>query len=351
MVQKILDNEIIHKYKVNRCIPTIPKKKINNNLTGGFPIGKNPDSNNVLNLMFGWSWFTYRLIFYIIIAFLGGLTVQIKYKHLGLTAMFIGFWIISAVVDWYYRVYKFSELGKKDTIQEQILHLILGSDYKITQFHRIIFFSVLVFLIFMFINISAILLIKLLEGDKDTCLKNLKLARLTPLHILSDNSEDTKRYYDRQGIDQGRTRTGERTNITVDKDYFDLNSFIKPFLVKKENTVSQDAGIIFNPNNIGAPGQVNQAPAPVPGANAALINIGQGNNNQGSIFDNRIKVIEKDIYQENEYFKANPLQLTEKLKKYFQYIYDKTEKRHFIAFEIKKDDVVNTPYGNILASQ
>ena len=81
-----------------------------------------------------------------------------------------------------------------------------------------------------------------------------------------------------------------------------------------------------------------------------MINIGTGNNTPGSIFDNRIKVVDKDIYEENEYFKTRPEELVKKLKKYFQYIYDKTEKRHFIAFEIRKEDIVNTPYGNILAS-
>tara|TARA_Y100000741_G_scaffold345026_2_gene310136 strand:+ start:610 stop:1662 length:1053 start_codon:yes stop_codon:yes gene_type:complete len=350
MVQKILDNEIINKYKINRCIPTIPKKKINNNLTGGFLIGDNPDADNVLNLMFGWPWFWYRLNLYIILIAIAGFFIYKNYGQ-GLTFLFVAFCIFGISIDWYYRVYKFTELSKKDTLQDKILYFILGSDAKIKTFHKIIFFSVLIFVVFIIINISIILLIKLLEGDKDTCLKNLRLSRLRPLNILPDNSETTRDYYNNRGVGQGPVKNGQHTNLTVDKDYFDLNNFIKPFIIRKENTVSQDAGIIFNPNNIDVPGQVNPAPAAAAGANAALINIGQGNNNQGSIFDNRIKVVEKDIYQENEYFKANPLRLTQKLKEYFQYIYDKTSKRHFIAFEIKKDDVVNTPYGNILASQ
>ena len=171
------------------------------------------------------------------------------------------------------------------------------------------------------------------------------------MNILLDNSETTKDVFNRagQGAGQSVGNPPTRTNITVDKDYFDLNNFIKPALIKKENTISQDAGIIFNANNINQPGAVNQGQAQgVP--NAALINIGTGNNTQGSIFDNRIKVVEKDIYKENEYFKTHPHELVEKLKKYFQYIYDKTSKRHFIAFEIKKQDIVNTPYGNLLSS-
>ena len=52
----------------------------------------------------------------------------------------------------------------------------------------------LVFLTFIIINISAILLIKLLKGDSDNCLKNLKLSRLSPLKILSDNSKIQKIY-------------------------------------------------------------------------------------------------------------------------------------------------------------
>ena len=350
MVQKILDNEIINKYKINRCIPTIPKKKINNNLIGGVPI-ENPDADNTINEILRFPGFWWRMNFYIFVTLLGGILVQSIYTNKGLTFITIGFCIFIIFFDWYFSVYKYSELDKKNTLQEKILYFILGSDAKITQFHKIIFFSVLIFVVFIIINISIILLIKLLEGDKDTCLKNLKLTRLRPLNILSDNSRTTRDYYNNRGVGRGPVKNGQRTDLTVDKDYFDLNNFIKPFIIRKENTVSQDAGIIFNPNNIGAPGQVNPAPAAAVGANAALINIGQGNNNQGSIFDNRIKVVEKDIYQENEYFKEHPLRLTQKLKEYFQYIYDKTSKRHFIAFEIKKDDVVNTPYGNILASQ
>lgn len=347
MVQKILENEIINKYKVNRCIPRIPKKIINNNLTGGDKTG-----DTLLSVITDMPWFWWRLNFYVFVSVLGGLTIQFTYNHRGYTALFIIFCTMWIIGDWYFGVYKVSELKKKNSLQEQILYYILGSDAKLTQFHTVIIFSVLIFLIFIIINISVILLIKLLEGNKDTCLKNLKLSRLTPLNILPDNSIDTKDFYNRIGLGQGlNRRTGQQYDITVDKDYFDLNNFIKPFIISKENTVAQEAGIIFNPNDIGAAGQVNQGPVPGAGVNAALINIGQGNNNQGSIFDNRIKVVEKDIYQENEYFKTNPLKLTEKLKKYFQYIYDKTEKRHFIAFEIKKDDVVNTPYGNILASQ
>lgn len=348
MVQKILNNEIIDKYNVNRCIPTISKKKINNNLTGGDKTG-----DTLLSVITDLPWFWWRLNFYVFVSVLGGLTIQFTYNRIGYTSLFIIFCTMWIIGDWYFGVYKVSELKKNNSLQEQILYYILGSDAKLTQFHNVIIFSVLIFLIFIIINISVILLIKLLEGDKKTCLKKLKLARLTPLNILPDNSITTRDYYNRlgRGRGQGRNQNGQRLDITVDEDYFDLNNFIKPFLINKENTVSQDAGIIFNPNNIGAPGQVNQAPVPAAGANAALINIGQGNNNQGSIFDNRIKVVEKDIYQENEYFKKNPLRLTQKLKKYFQYIYDNTEKRHFIAFEIKKDDVVNTPYGNILASQ
>ena len=345
MVQKILDNEIINKYKINRCIPKIPKKTINNNLTGGDKIG-----DTLLSIITDMPWFWWRLNFYVFVLVVGGLIIQITFNYIGYTCLFIIFCTMWIIADWYFSVYKVSELKKKNSLQEQILYYILGSDAKLTQFHTVIIFSVLIFLIFIIINISVILLIKLLEGDKDTCLKKLKLSRLEPVNILSDNSITTRDFYNDIGVGQGWDRkTRQQYDLTVNKDYFDLNSFIKPFLVEKENTVSQDAGVIFNPNNIGAQGQV--IPAAGAGVNAALINIGQGNNNQGSIFDNRIKVVEKDIYNENEYFKSRPSELTDKLKKYFQYIYDKTNKRHFIAFEIKKDDVVNTPYGNILASQ
>jgi hypothetical protein len=348
MVQKILDNEIINKYKINRCIPKIPKKKINNNLIGGQP----QTFSEVLSTQPSfWIWWYVRANLYFIITVVGGFLINAYYKNYGVTFIFVMFCICLLSLDYYTFVYKYTELGKKDTLRDKILYLILGSDANITQFHKIIFFAVLIFLVFIIINISIILLIKLLDGDRDSSLKKLKLSRLTPLNILADNSENTKQFYNNIGVGKGQLVNGQRTNITVDKDYFDLNNFIKPFLVKKENTVSQDAGIIFNPNNIGAPGQVIPAQGAMAGANAALINIGQGNNNQGSIFDNRIKVVEKDIYQENEYFKSNPLRLTQKLKKYFQYIYDKTSKRHFIAFEIKKEDVSNTPYGNILATQ
>jgi len=356
MVQKILNNEIIDKYKVNRCIPKKPEKIINNNLKGG-SIGNSAIFNMDRSI------FTFGLrtlvicVSIILIGFL--LTVnpnnifgagEISWNKI-IVVILVGMCII--IIDWFINVSQDTSLDKKDdSLQNKILYSILGSEAKITTFHTVILFSVAAFIIFIIINILAILLIKLLKGDSDTCLKNLKLSRLKPLHILPDNSVDTQNALNQNGIGRGPLdgNPPQRTNITVDKDYFDLNNFIKPALVTKENTVSQNAGIIFNPNNINVPGQVNQPPVPAAGANAALINIGQGNNNQGSIFDNRIKVVEKDIYQENKYFKTQPLALTQKLKKYFQYIYDKTEKRHFIAFEITKSDIVNTPYGNILAS-
>ena len=339
MVQKILDNEIINKYKVNRCIPTIPKKTINNNLNGG--------------ALFGFPFGVYKYIFLFSCLILIGVglkaspSLNMSWEKISLVLL-IGTVLI--FIEWFINEYSVKSLNKETSLQEKILYFILGTDAKITQFHKVIFFSVLVFLTFIIINISAILLIKLLKGDSDNCLKNLKLSRLSPLKILSDNSENTKDILNRNGVGRGPVgNPPQPTNITVDNDYFDLNNFIKPPLVKKESTVSQDAGIIFNPNNINQPGVVNQG-QPQGGPNAALINIGTGNNTPGSIFDNRIKVVDKDIYEENEYFKTRPEELVKKLKKYFQYIYDKTEKRHFIAFEIRKEDIVNTPYGNILAS-
>ena len=335
MVQKILNNEIIDKYKVNRCIPKKPEKIINNNLIGGLPIGEDSGTLAISFLPFG-----YRVIVISIFLILLGFVLKANPNNLfgageisnGKVVLVILVGVCIIIIDWFINVSQDTSLDKKDdSLQNKILYSILGSEAKITTFHTVILFSVAAFIIFIIINILAILLIKLLKGDSDTCLKNLKLSRLKPLHILPDNSVDTQNALNQNGIGRGPLdgNPPQRTNITVDKDYFDLNNFIKPALVTKENTVSQNAGIIFNPNNINVPGQVNQPPVPAAGANAALINIGQGNNNQGSIFDNRIKVVEKDIYQENKYFKTQPLALTQKLKKYFQYIYDKTEKRQY----------------------
>ena len=140
MVQKIIDNEIINKYKINRCISTIPKKTVNNNLNGGDKTG-----DTLLSVITDMHWFWWRLIFYLFVSVLGGLTIQFTYNNRGYTSLFIIFctmWIIGV---WYFGVYKVSELKKKNSLQEQILYYILGSDAKLTQFHTVIIFSVLIF--------------------------------------------------------------------------------------------------------------------------------------------------------------------------------------------------------------
>jgi len=179
-----------------------------------------------------------------------------------------------------------------------------------------------------------------MDGNNNKCLKYLNLDRLTSLNILPDNSLDTKNVLDNEGQQQN-------PEITVNKDYFDLINFIKPAIIEKENTVAQEAGIIFNPANPGIPGNVVNPNIPANNS-TSLINIGTNNNNQGSIFDNRIKVVEKDIYKENDFFKFNSKELKNKLKKYFQYVYDNTNKSHYIIFKLKQSDIVNTPYGLLL---
>ena len=329
MVQKILDNQILNTYKLNRCIP----KSINNkNLKGGDTILSNlPSFNQTLFII-------YMMILLLIIFY--QLYKKINIKYILFTSV-IGFLIV--ILYYYFKIHLNNnniENTDKKSIKNRILSIILGENKKITQLHSIIFFSVSVFIIFIIINIGAILLVKLIDGNNNKCLKYLNLDRLTSLNILPDNSLDTKNLLDNEGQQQN-------PEITVNKDYFDLINFIKPPIIEKENTVAQEAGIIFNPTNPGIPGNIVNPNVPA-NNNASLINIGTNNNNPGSIFDNRIKVVEKDIYKENDFFKFNSKELKNKLKKYFQYVYDNTNKSHYIIFKLKQSDIVNTPYGLLL---
>lgn len=328
MVQKILNNEILNTYKLNRCIP----KSINNkNLKGGDTILSNLLSFNQILFII------HMMILLLIIFY--QLYKKINIKYILFTSV-IGFLIV--ILYYYFKIHLNNDIENTDkkSIKNRILSIILGENKKITQVHSIIFFSVSVFIIFIIINIGAILLVKLIDGNNNKCLKYLNLDRLTSLNILPDNSLDTKNLLDNEGQQQN-------PEITVNKDYFDLINFIKPPIIEKENTVAQEAGIIFNPANPGIPGNVVNPNVPS-NNNASLINIGTNNNNQGSIFDNRIKVVEKDIYKENDFFKFNSKELKNKLKKYFQYVYDNTNKSHYIIFKLKQSDIVNTPYGLLL---
>ena len=320
MVKKILDNKIINTYKINRHISEKQEKKIKKK--GG-------------SILFSWN--TGIIILCIVLLILLGVGLKVNnysiYKIFGIITIIV---IVLGLLYWYIYKYKLKNVyNKEDSLEYKTLYYILGNTSRITNLHRIIFFSATIFIIIIIICASSILLIQSFNNDGSNCLKKLKIDELKPLNILLDNSEKHKNIIDKQG----NTQTPP---IRVNTDYFDLNNFIKPSVVRSENIISEEGGILYNPN--AAPGAAPGA-APVAAAVPALINIsGTGNNSQGSMFDNRIKVTEKDIYIKNDYFKTNPEALITKLKKYFKYIFDKTNKRHFIIFELKKEDVINTPY-------
>jgi len=319
----IEDDRIVNKYKINRCIHT---KNLNKKETirGGRTFWDNiPSYKQTL----------YIIYIFCSILFLLYLRFVQKFNFISLGLISALIILLAVIIVWTYDV----SSGKESWI-DSIFRLVIGDKKKKTQLHSIIFFTIIVFIVFTTLYLTAILLIYLIEGGTQTSLKDLKLDTIKPLNILPDNLIETKNLYDRLG-------TGQNPQITVDKDYFDINNFIKPGVIEKEGIVSQDAGIIFNPNNPGAPGAVAVPQAGAPAA--SLINIGTSNNNSGSIFDNRIKVVEKDIYNVNNYFRENPGQLRRKLEKYFRYIYDKTTRSHLIIFKLNKSDIVNTPYGTL----
>lgn len=337
MVQKIIDNEIIDRYKINRCIPTIPKIKNKSNR-----IVKGGSSSTVGDDLYIPSGNVLFIIFYIIILIL------VNY-YLFANNSISNIWIliinqINFIIIIYYiynYIYSSSSYKEEDSMKNKILNIILGEERKITKIHQIILISIIVFILLVVITISARVLLWLISGkDKNNCLKDLKLENLKPINILLNNSTDNKTILNNQG-------SLLPTPINVNNDYFDLKHFVKPPSINKENTISADAGVIFNPNNPGAPG-VPVGPIPAPGGvTTGVINIGTAGNNQGSLFDNRIKVVEKDIYSDNDYFDTRPTELKNKLKKYFRYIFEPKQKRHFLTFEVDGKDIGNTFLSNI----
>ena len=122
MVQKILKNEIINKYKVNRYIPKKPEKKINNNLTGGVPIGE----HSVLYTSY--VPFQYRVILYSVVLILLGFVLKINPNNIfGAEVstlkisiiIFVGMFLI--IIDWYINVFSDTPLDKKkDSLQNKM---------------------------------------------------------------------------------------------------------------------------------------------------------------------------------------------------------------------------------------
>lgn len=336
MVQKIIDNEIIDRYKINRCIPNIQKKENKSNR-----IVKGGSSSTVGDDLYVPSGNVLFIIFYIIILILVNYYLFAKDSISKVWILIINqINLIILIIYWYNYIYLSYE-DNENSWKTWILNIVLGEERKITKIHQLILISIIVFVLLVIITISARVLLWLISGkDKGSCLKDLKLDNLKPINILSDNSDNNKALLNNQGALL-------QTPINVNNDYFDLEHFMKPPSINKENTISADAGIIFNPNNPGAPG-VPVGPIPAPGGvTTGVINIGTAGNNQGSLFDNRIKVVEKDIYTENNYFNNRPLELQNKLKKYFRYIFEPKQKRHFLTFEINKNDLGSTFLSNI----
>ena len=155
MVQKILNNEIIDKYKVNRCIPKKPEKIINNNLKGGL-IG----NVGIFNMDRSIFTFGLRTLIICVLVILMGFLLKVNPNNVFgaeeiswgkvILVIFVGMCII--IIDWFINVFQDTSLDKKDdSLQNKILYSILGSDKKITIFHQVILFSVSAFIIFIII--------------------------------------------------------------------------------------------------------------------------------------------------------------------------------------------------------
>ena len=209
MVQKILHNEIIDKYKINRCIPVIQKNKNKNKnnkkIHGGF-------FNN-----------TYYLFGYAIIGLIVALVTYYSTKSSYRWMIFFVIPILVIIPIVYYLINNsVSNINSK----------------KPNTIYEIFIFSILIFLVFIIINIIVYLLVISTDGSESMkSLKKLKLDDLKPINILYDYSNN---YKDKLNNTQ--------PNKNVDEDYFDLNNFVKPPIINQENIISiKDATI--NQNN------------------------------------------------------------------------------------------------------
>ena len=296
MVQKVLHNEIIDKYKINRCIPVIQKNKNKNKnnkkIHGGF-------FNN-----------TYYLFGYVIIGLIVALVTYYSTKSSYRWMIFFVIPILVIIPIVYYLINNsVSNINSK----------------KPNTIYEIFIFSILIFLVFIIINIIVYLLVISTDGSESMkSLKKLKLDDLKPINILYDYSNN---YKDKLNNTQ--------PNKNVDEDYFDLNNFVKPPIINQENIISiKDATINQNNPSNNLNNSSNNLNIPQFGFNSLRTNI----------FDNKIKVVEKDIYNSNDYFNNNPTNLKNKLIKYFRPIVAQMgkNKRYFITFEVDETTIANS---------
>ena len=282
MVQKILHNEIIDKYKINRCIPVIQKNKNKNKnnkkIHGGF-------FNN-----------TYYLFGYVIIGLIVALVTYYSTKSSYRWMIFFVIPILVIIPIVYYLINNsVSNINSK----------------KPKTIYEIFIFSILIFLVFIIINIIVYLLVISTDGSESMkSLKKLKLDDLKPIN-------------------------NTQPNKNVDEDYFDLNNFVKPPIINQENIISiKDATINQNNPSNNLNNSSNNLNIPQFGFNSLRTNI----------FDNKIKVVEKDIYNSNDYFNNNPTNLKNKLIKYFRPIVAQMgkNKRYFITFEVDETTIANS---------